>query len=126
MKKKINIIIVFILFFTAGCAYFAEKTQVENQEITVRVRDFDTKMPLKNAKIMETRILENEVRSKKTQDRGIGLTNADGVFYTDAFNFEHVSRFGISAEGYHDEWLDIDSFSPGGNYEFELKKKEDF
>ena len=124
MKKIAIIAITLFLCFTAGCAYFAEIKKGENQEITVRVRDFETKMPLKNVKVMETRIYEKETENKKTQDRGIGLTNSDGAFYTDEFNPENVTRFGVSADGYHEEWLDIDSFVPTGNYEFELKKIE--
>jgi hypothetical protein len=37
---------------------------------------------------------------------------------------EHVARFGVTLDGYNEEWLDGDSLSPGGNYEFELKKKD--
>lgn len=96
------------------------------KELTIRVRDFDTKEPIMNAKITETRSFGTEYSKQGRVDRGIGLTGKEGDFYTDEFNPDHVSRFGATADGYHEEWLDIDSFQPGGSYEFELKRKSDF
>jgi 5-hydroxyisourate hydrolase-like protein (transthyretin family) len=91
----------------------------ERKEMTIRVRDFDTKEPLKGALVCEE-------RKAKPVDRGgcFGKTNARGVFYTDEYNPEHVSKFGVTMDGYNEEWLDGDSLTDGGNYEFELKKKE--
>lgn len=118
--KKIFVILLAVLI--AGCATVYDIK--EPQEITVRVRDFDTKAPLKNAKISVTIDTAGNSAAAKASDRGIGLTNADGVFYTDGFITENVTRFGAAADGYIVEWLDIDSFSPGGSYEFELKKRD--
>jgi len=91
----------------------------ERKEITVRVRDFDTQEPIKGALVCEE-------RKAKPVDRGgcFGKTNNQGAFYTDQYNPEHVSKFGATKDGYIEQWLDGDSLTDGGNYEFVLRKKE--
>jgi len=91
----------------------------ERKEITIRVRDFDTQEPIKGALICEE-------RKAKPVDKGgcFGKTNAQGAFYTNEFNPEHVSKFGATKDGYIEQWLDGDSLSDGGEYEFVLRKKE--
>jgi hypothetical protein len=91
------------------------------EEVTIRVRDFDTKEPLTGACINARRAADDN----KTVIC-LAKTNKDGIFYSDEFRPETMIMFGAGMDGYHEEWLDIDSFSPGGSYEFELKKKDDF
>lgn len=93
--------------------------KVVGSEITIRVRDQENQMPVKGAKFCYHLSVPagGEVIC-------MGLTSKDGIYYTYNFNPDHVSQFGVMKTGYYDEWLDGDSYTPGGNYEFELKKKE--
>jgi hypothetical protein len=88
------------------------------KEITFRVSDHDTHAPLKDALICE------EVRAVIPRGGCFGKTNEQGIFYTNEFNSEHVIRFGVTKEGYNEEWLDGDSYTDSGSYSFELVRKE--
>lgn len=90
----------------------------KGREITIRVTDNDTKMPIKGALICA------EVQALVPRGGCFGKTNDQGIFYTNEFNPEHVIRFGVTKEGYNEEWLDGDSYTDGGSYSFELAKKD--
>ena len=107
--------------YTAALETGVNKFKFKNpkgREITFRVTDHEEHMPLKGALICE------EVRANVTKAGCFGKTNEQGIFYTKQFNPEHVIRFGVTMKGYNEEWLDGDSYTDSGSYNFELVKKE--
>jgi hypothetical protein len=100
--------------------------KLDEKEITVRVRDFDTQLPLQDACVNVGFKSCVKEASGGTRELCIGKTDKDGAFYTPQFRPEKLEKFGASKPGYHEEWLDIDSFIPGDEYEFELKKEDNY
>jgi hypothetical protein len=102
---------------------FIYKKYDEN-DITVRVRDFASKMPIEGAVFCINPDICNVIPVRDTKP--IGKTNKNGEFYTNKFKPEEATEFGVRKSGYRDDWRDISSYSPGGKYEFELKKEIEY